>query len=868
MFIMRKILIFLLFLFTFPALFGQLGCVDCRQDSLVQRLRGQLSDIDRLYTLVAYIDGIVLPANPDSALHCIDRILELNSRLKLVNTIPHEFIREGLVLWKKNECDSAIVKFKNAISAFDMQKKILGNNSLLNTIREFYNYMSAHNERLKFYEEKLRYYQVNGPAENMAVCYHGMAGYYYFKSDFNNAIGYYLKAGEVFKNFSYMGYSNDITVTGLMYSKWGNDDRALYYLQKADSLNSYGQAGDGNLELDKTEIAKVFKRKKQYTIALEYCRQAILISLKRQNPARNAINYAEIGGIYLQMNQPDSAYTYLIRATQLGDSNHMFIDGPSGPFECEYYLFQYYFQKHDFKNAEVQLLVAYVKALKVKSDHLVLKYSKELAGFYQGYNETQKSLRYYQKYVRLNDSLNSLQASSNVAQFEDDQKERQSLEQIRSMKKTEKSLSRNYFIAGLFLLLITIGLLSRIQYIRKTKKQLQEQNRLVEIEKQRAEQSEKFKEQFLANMSHEIRTPMNAVMGMTNLLIDKNPRKDQYQYLDGIKKSSDTLLHIINDILDLSKVEAGKIELENIDFSLSEVISQVSQTLQHKAEEKGIQLITRVDSKIPDVLIGDPVRLNQIMMNLTGNAIKFTEKGSALIRVSLLNNPDDSFCSLCFSLTDTGIGIPNDKLQSIFELFTQAHASDTRRFGGTGLGLSITKQLVMLMGGTIDVESKPGSGTTFSFMLELEKGSGIRLAERIALEDEIDGTILNGLKILVVDDNEYNRIVATDTLKTKADIEITTANDGKEAIDLLEKQDFDLILMDVQMPGMDGFEATQYIRENFPSPKKDVPIVALTASVLRSDLDKCRQSGMNSYISKPFKASQLIKGIEIGRAHV
>jgi signal transduction histidine kinase/DNA-binding NarL/FixJ family response regulator len=858
---MRKFL-FLLFIFINSSrIVAQLGCVDCNQDSLVQHLKGSLSASDRLYTLVSLADMLVLPADPDSALHCIDQVLQLNAGLHLVNTRPHKLIRDGLILWKKNESDSAIAKFKDAISAFDEQRKIFGNNSLLNSIREFYNYVSAHEERLKFYEGKLRYYLENGPVENTAICYHGIAGYYYFKSDYNQAIGYYLRSAEIFKGFSSIGYSNEITVAGFMYSKWGNYRRALQYLQLADSLNKYADHAKGNLELDKTEIAKIYKLQNKCEQALEYGRQALSLTVRHPAPDREAIVCAEIGGIFLQMHQPDSAYTYLMRAAQIGDSNHLFIDGPSGPFECDYYLYQYYLQKNDLKNAEAHLLVAYVKALKVKSNELVLKYSRQLADYYAKNKEDQKALQYFQKYVTLNDSLNALQAPENIAQYEDDRKELQSREQIQNMKATEHSQKRNYLVVGFFFLLITIGLASRIQYIRKTRKQLQEQNRIIEKEKQRAEQSEKFKEQFLANMSHEIRTPMNAVMGMTNLLIDKNPRKDQFQYLDGIKKSSEMLLYIINDILDLSKVEAGKIELERIDFSLAEVIGQVYQTLQHKAEEKGIQLITRIDDKIPDVLIGDPVRLNQVLMNLTGNALKFTEKGSVQIIADSIDEPNDAFCILRLSLTDSGIGIPEDKLQSIFEMFTQAHASDTRRFGGTGLGLSISKQLVELMGGAIKVESKVDSGTTFSFVLRMEMGSDLRLQQRVSMEDEIDGSILNGLSILVVDDNEYNRIVATDTLKTKAEVDITTASDGREAVELLKEKDFDVVLMDVQMPGMDGFEATRYIRENLPSPKKEVPVLALTASVLKSDIDKCRKAGMNSYIPKPFKASQLIRGI-------
>lgn len=368
--------------------------------------------------------------------------------------------------------------------------------------------------------------------------------------------------------------------------------------------------------------------------------------------------------------------------------------------------------------------------------------------------------------------------------------------------------------------------------------------------KLRAEQSEAFKQQFLANMSHEIRTPMNAVMGMTDLVLNTALEPKQRDYLTKVKKSSDNLLHIINDVLDLSKIEAGKMELEEIDFSISDIVEQVKNTLQHKAEEKGLELITKVDSSLSDVVIGDPVRLNQVLINLAGNAIKFTEKGS--VAIDLKKEGD----RIRFSIIDTGIGIPKDKIKTVFENFGQANTSDTRKYGGTGLGLSISQQLVNLMGGSIDIESEVGKGTTFYFDIDLKEGNKERYEERMAGEENVDGSILNDLTILVADDNEYNRIVARDTLLSKAKVKIIEAENGQEVLDKLT-DNIDIILMDAQMPVMSGFEATKKIREQ----GNNVPIIALTASVLRTDLDRCKDAGMNGYIPKPFKAHELIVGI-------
>ncbi len=377
-------------------------------------------------------------------------------------------------------------------------------------------------------------------------------------------------------------------------------------------------------------------------------------------------------------------------------------------------------------------------------------------------------------------------------------------------------------------------------------------------------QTQKFRDQFMANMSHEIRTPMNAVLGMTNILLEKKMLPEQMKYLKGIKKSSENLLVIINDILDLSKIEAGKMELEQTDFSLPEVVNLVQETMQHKAEEKGLAMQIDFDDTIPQFLLGDPTRLNQILINLCGNAIKFTEKGSVTISLKTLNLTD-THCEIDFAIHDTGIGMNEEQLGKIFQSFTQASSDTTRKYGGTGLGLTISKQLVELYGGTIAVTSQPGHGSRFGFKINfpIATEETTHSNEQVITQEILDA--LKGIKVLLADDNMMNRMVAVDTLEMKIEnIQITEAENGQDAIDKLHADDYHIILMDVQMPVVDGLEATRRIRTEFASPKKDTTILALTASVIRSDIDACTKAGMNGYIPKPFTIEDLVIGIYEG----
>ncbi len=390
--------------------------------------------------------------------------------------------------------------------------------------------------------------------------------------------------------------------------------------------------------------------------------------------------------------------------------------------------------------------------------------------------------------------------------------------------------------------------------------QVRQQMELAKKEKEVAERTASLKQQFMANMSHEIRTPMNAIVGMTRLLQSKDPKSEQQRYLNAIRQSADNLLVIINDILDLSKIEAGKIIIEQTDFSLSEAIHSVRDMLMLRAEEKGIELRTSIDKAIPDMLWGDPTRINQIIVNLAGNAVKFTEYGFVEIRAVLESREHDQL-HIRLDITDTGIGIAPNYVDKIFESFTQAGTDTARKFGGTGLGLTISKQLAVLMNGDISVQSEFGKGTTFSVLLPLAAAR----KQVAAQEEQINPDTIRQLSeasILLVEDNEFNRMVAEDTLQeVLPGIHIDVAVNGEEAVKMVAAKQYSLVLMDIQMPVMDGITATQHIRTTLPAPARDVKIIAMTANVLQEDVKHYFEVGMNAYVSKPFRTDELLRNM-------
>lgn len=546
-------------------------------------------------------------------------------------------------------------------------------------------------------------------------------------------------------------------------------------------------------------LGNIYFKQEQHLEALRYFEENLRLS--EQDTVLHALAISGLGKVYYKMNDFANARKHLVDALKESEE----LSNVEVQIICQFYIGRMMMDEGNYRQAQQHMNAAFELADEYNRKHDVMSVHEALAQLYDKMGDIPKAFYHLKTYEQMKEEI---------------------------FKQTTFNKIRNL--------------------------QTRQQVELAQKEKEVAEQTAQLKQQFMANMSHEIRTPMNAIVGMTSLLMSKNPLPEQMKYLKAIQQSADNLLVIINDILDLSKIEAGKIVIEQTDFSLREVTNSVRDMLMFKAEEKGLQFRVNVEEEIPVRVIGDPTRINQVLINLAGNALKFTEKGYIEVRVTIQKKAEKKYW-LKFEVIDTGIGISPDYVNKIFESFTQAGTDVARKFGGTGLGLTISKQLVELMGGEIGVTSELGKGTTFFAIIPLTESDVQVVEQKSSAVDEQTMKKLNDVKLLLVEDNEFNRMVAEDTLKELLpNITIDIAINGQEAVDRVQEEHYDIVLMDIQMPVMDGVTATRTIRTTLSAPAKDVKIIAMTANVLQEDVAQYFNTGMNAYVSKPFQVDELL----------
>lgn len=720
---------------------------------------------------------------------------------------------------------------------------------------------------------------------------------WHVRGDYDKALEFLFKSMEIKEeigdNLGIAGAQNNI---GRIYERQGDFVKALEYYNM--SLKIKEEMGDQRLISNTLiNIGSVFFAQGDPDEALEYYNNALKIKEELGNPNDIALVLIHIGTVYGEQGDTDKAIELFNRSLKIkeevGDLQSVaglqhnlgliFAEQGEKDKALEYYRNSLVIRKqindkggvaeslsvlalfHQSQGNFKQAIDYGNQAFKLAEEIGDIEYSKDISwdlyGSYKAVGKYQKALEMHELAISLRDSILSEQnqRAAIEQEYRYDYEKQKALDDLENEKRVametqkkenQQKLSLAIGIGLLLALIMAWGIFNRLKVTRQ-------QKLIIEEQKKKVEQSEKYKEQFLANMSHEIRTPMHAISGMVNILQRNDHPPSQEVYLDAMSKSADNLVVILNDVLDLSKIEAGKLDIESIPMNPRSVIDNVLQILKFRAEEKGLTMSAKVDDDVPQHVMGDPARLNQILINLVGNAIKFTEKGSVSI------NLEKAADNLVFKVVDTGIGIPKEKQEHIFGAFEQATESTSRHYGGTGLGLNITRQLVQLQKGSVLVNSEEGKGSTFSVSLPLVKAKAEAKGSEMLTEERLKSmqAALKGIRILLAEDNPFNQMIAQDDLEYYIEgVTIDIASNGQQAIEKYKHEHYDIILMDVQMPEVNGFEATRSIRsiETEENSKKPIPIIAMTASLLVTEINNCFDAGMNNYIPKPYKVNELI----------
>nr|WP_315233631.1 ATP-binding protein [uncultured Flavobacterium sp.] len=667
-------------------------------------------------------------------------------------------------------------------------------------------------EALLHTQKAIDYAEKNKNIKDQAQQTFNLGKIYFDLKKYDDAIETLLKSAALFSNFEpSLERSATYYHIGLCYMQKQNYDRASIYFERAKSINDKLRVPD-TAELFNLQKGLIYKSKNKIDLALSSFK---VIIAKPDNAAltnTKAEATYQIGKIEASRNRNNLALNYLNKALELNSKSE---------------------NLEQKSNILLALSDVYEKTLDKNNAYFYLKQHLNLKENITILNNERLGIDDYQKFKET-------EKLKEIAQANYENKEQE------KANKFSKLISIFAIALISILSLLSLSLYKNNIIRNQSNLLLQEKNKELEIAKDKAEKASKARSEFLSTVSHELRTPLNAINGITHLLLEENPKKNQLDYLSSLKFSGDYLTKFINEILEINKIDSHKSEIEYTSFNLKKLLEDIKHSLKELAVVNNNDFKLEVDAAIPDYLIGDPTKLSQIIMNLINNALKFTKNGNVTV-ITNLERLEDKKATLYFEITDTGIGIPEDKLSSVFDSFSQGSIEVNRKYGGTGLGLTIVKKLIKILGGHIKLKSVVGEGSTFSFNLEFQ----ISPQQESQIEKKpmikYDAAKLVNKKILLVEDNKINQMITQKMLDNKGII-CEIIDNGEEAIDLLKTNTFDLVLMDVHLPGINGTIATETIRTF----DKVTPIIALTAISLHENREMLLSFGMNEVITKPF----------------
>lgn len=785
--------------------------------------------------------------------------------------------------------------------------------NILEKLIEFYN-LENPIKSLEYSNKYLLTARNYNDKKNIARAYHFLGDYYRDEGLPVIAIDYYFNSMDLYEELKYpeaIAYTN-IDV-GNIYFDLGKFDMAKEYYEKVISM-----ANESKVVIAKAvalnNIGLLFKEKKEYKSALEKFEEALKIRLAVNDKNLIAHSYNYIALIYTRLRDFTNAEKYYTLSGGLykESKDYSNLGKVMSNIGDMYYEMEAKEKSQKIKNEAVELFLEHKKfyaatdaminlaefhfeegSISKGLSHAFRAYDistlnkftnirqaalKLISDLYYKENNTIEAYKYLKIYNKLVDSVSEQESQRKIInlEFSNELRRRdQEMDLMKAENKVNEFAIENQKKRSTYLLIITIIIFILLMVIffafriqKKNVKVLSQRNRIIdetnkkielslkmlEEAKEEAEKNARIKSEFLSIMSHELRTPMNAVLGITQVIMEENPRKDQLENLETIKVSAESLLQIINDILDYNRLESGRLILQNKDFSLKNMMNKIFKIFSLSIKQKKLTLQYNYDENLGEGFIGDKIRIREILTNLIGNAIKFTEKGSIIVDIKRIGIKANSSL-IRFSVIDTGIGISQENITNIFDSFTQEETDTTRKYGGTGLGLSIVKKLLELMDGKIYVESKVGKGSKFYFEIELFNSD--KKFESVTTEARPPQQQTFSKKVLIVEDNKVNQLVMTKMLRSTG-IEIDIADNGKIGFEKVLQNEYDIVFMDLLMPEMDGYEASREIRNC----NKEIPIIALTADVMKGVEEKTREAGMNNYITKPVRKDELLKILE------